>query len=1179
MTLSTRIRDGFLEIARDIKTLSLNLSSKPSASDLTLAISTATNRANHTGTQSVSTIDNLSTALSYLEEGTYPNFLIEVDRIPNISDSSKMLFLHNDGDDQYIKHIDLKDVKDNVLTNIQSRIGWLSTNGKDIVLGDGSVFVLQGANYPGQGVPNGLDKMPYRSIMIGDVFREGMLDKVKRLGFNSVRLTVCEDTTWPGAVTYSASSVNPTLNPDFYSNGNPIPDIEVLDKLIAHCKILNIRVILDMHNLTKGYNPSIEGKWYSTSHPNDVGSTDGVAFEPRSEEQWIAAWEFLANRYKDEPIVCAYDLFNEPHDCTWDDDPLTGWPAAAERCATRIQAINPHPLIIVEGVPQQIVVDGVEMSSGWSAGLTSARSRPVVLQVPNKLVYSAHEYASYSDLKPAGVLDDLPIYTAPTFPKILENKFRLTWGHILENNFAPVFIGEFGAHLKIDGSMDPPYTSAHLEADTAWANELIKYHKSTGFSWCVWVFGDYFDTGIFDSSVDILPRKETFDPIRRLMDNSRSVSSIPSPVNNKGATLRISEDGFTPYWDTDTDVVEDNTVMAPIDDASVSIGANKRTLTYVSGNVQVAKAINTPISDLGKYYFEVTFLYGYTSSNCAVGLASNLDGAHVQLGYDGTNDIGMFQTSGNIYSNGSKIYTGTSFDTVSDTVMVAYDANSRLAWFGVNGTWINSLSSQGLSVHGTGQLYPAVCGDENSSFIINSHVTTCSYELPEGFLFFGDTADKVVMDAPIDSTPYVRKDSKWTKDGLYPYFLNSVDESESLTGTSKLLLLNEDGDKSVKTKDLNDLKDYILSGNNSVPELQKLLVYYGYPIAYKGIWNTNLVISEISKFKYWVVGDTYGDPTHEEFASTSAIIAGVKANGVKVYGYVPIGLSTSALNLAQMQTRVDQWDNLNVDGIFLDEFGFDYSNTRQRQIDIVNYVHSKGLPYCANAWTVHDFACDNINELPWGSGDWRYTNFSTGNPTNLTLPRNSTDSYMFENFCYDNTGPTNVFDTQERAEMVMALSSSKNFSVWALAVFPETTPGTLNSTAMGNLKSLSDAGAYISANAYLFGINIVGSGGFSFGSNGTPLWATLYNLPSSVPPPSGPASTNFTTTICTRVFGTDTLSITNHSTNGQSVSFIQESESLMPAVIPKPATIYDTIHIGSTPPSNPVLNQLWIQTS
>lgn len=153
MTLSTRIRDGFLEIARDIKTLSLNLSSKPSASDLTLAISTATNRANHTGTQSVSTIDNLSTALSYLEEGTYPNFLIEVDRIPNISDSSKMLFLHNDGDDQYIKHIDLKDVKDNVLTNIQSRIGWLSTNGKDIVLGDGSVFVLQGANYPGQGVP------------------------------------------------------------------------------------------------------------------------------------------------------------------------------------------------------------------------------------------------------------------------------------------------------------------------------------------------------------------------------------------------------------------------------------------------------------------------------------------------------------------------------------------------------------------------------------------------------------------------------------------------------------------------------------------------------------------------------------------------------------------------------------------------------------------------------------------------------------------------------------------------------------------------------------------------------------------------------------------------------------------------------------------------------------------
>lgn len=209
----------------------------------------------------------------------------------------------------------------------------------------------------------------------------------------------------------------------------------------------------------------------------------------------------------------------------------------------------------------------------------------------------------------------------------------------------------------------------------------------------------------------------------------------------------------------------------------------------------------------------------------------------------------------------------------------------------------------------------------------------------------------------------------YLEDGTYPRFLTEVDDLPGISDNSRLLFLHSDeGDNQyIKTYNLSEVKDYVRDGltSDNVHELNKLLVYYGNPIAYKGLWNIHLVIPEISKFKYWVVGDTYGDPTHEEFASTSAIIAGVRANGVKVYGYVPIGLNTSALTLTQMQTKVDQWDNLGVDGIFLDEFGFDYGNTRQRQIDIVNYVHSKGLPYCANARTVHDFACDDINELPW----------------------------------------------------------------------------------------------------------------------------------------------------------------------------------------------------------------------
>ena len=159
-----------------------------------------------------------------------------------------------------------------------------------------------------------------------------------------------------------------------------------------------------------------------------------------------------------------------------------------------------------------------------------------------------------------------------------------------------------------------------------------------------------------------------------------------------------------------------------------------------------------------------------------------------------------------------------------------------------------------------------------------------------------------------------------------------------------------------------------------------------------------------------------------------------------------------------MQARVDQWATIGVDGIFLDEFGFDYSNTRTRQKSIVDYVHGKGLPYCANAWTAEDFMCDNVNELPWPSNDWRSVNFATGNPPTLVLPRTPADCYLIENFGFSHTGPANIFDMQERCESTVALAASKNVGVWGLAVLPETAPGVLDAALLGHLATLENVG-------------------------------------------------------------------------------------------------------------------------
>lgn len=371
--------------------------------------------------------------------------------------------------------------------------------------------------------------------------------------------------------------------------------------------------------------------------------------------------------------------------------------------------------------------------------------------------------------------------------------------------------------------------------------------------------------------------------------------------------------------------------------------------------------------------------------------------------------------------------------------------------------------------------------------------------------------------------------------------------------------------------DIKALRDGVYG---AVPPLKPLLVYYGYPIAYKGLWDTAAVASEIAaNYSVWVVGDTYGDPAHEEYATTTAIVSSVRASGVKVYGYVPIGQNTSGLSLAQMQVRVDQWDTIGVDGIFLDEFGFDYGNTRTLQKSIVDYVHGKGLPVCANAWTAEDFMCDNVNELPWPSNDWRYQNFVTGNPTNLPLTRTAGDSYLIENFCFSNTGPGDVFDVQERSALTTALAASKGVEVWALAVLPESSPGNLDEALLGHLGTLENVGAYIAANAFLYDITVVGSGGFSFGSNGTPLWAPLPSMPVSAALPTSSATNNYVTGIATRHFGPVQVRVTN-TPSVQAVSVSNASPFVLSGNYPGQG---QTVIVSQTAPENPVLNQLWIQ--
>ncbi|KQN28122.1 hypothetical protein ASF00_09440 [Sphingomonas sp. Leaf34] len=275
-----------------------------------------------------------------------------------------------------------------------------------------------------------------------------------------------------------------------------------------------------------------------------------------------------------------------------------------------------------------------------------------------------------------------------------------------------------------------------------------------------------------------------------------------------------------------------------------------------------------------------------------------------------------------------------------------------------------------------------------------------------------------------------------------------------------------------------------------------VLFYYGYPIGFKGIWETNAVIDAMSKYQVYVCGAGYENPDQEVYASTVQIINGLRTRGTKVYGYVRMGPSNTD---AQRKTAIDRWATIGVDGIFLDEYGFDFAVTRSQQIDIVGYVHGKQLPATANSWIFEEAVVDTKAQLPWSSDDARYQRFVQYNPNDLPSPLRAGDNYLVENFAYDRNGVTNKFSAQERFELIRQRNKNRAapLALWALTVLPESSPGVLDTSKMGSL-TLDQATHYIAANAWMYDIDLLGVAGGSIGSSSMVIEANIPGLPVAV---------------------------------------------------------------------------------
>lgn len=312
----------------------------------------------------------------------------------------------------------------------------LRAAGRDVVDTTGRRFKLASVNWYGASdelfIPGGLDVQ----------HRTTIAKTIRKLGFNSVRLPYADELVIN----------NPQVPPHLLTANPELVGLRALDVLEACVDALTeegIAVIVNNH--------ITHATWCCGADPCDAGWANDhlgpLCRITQTEEEWIEHWEDVMSRFVDNPRVIGVDLRNEVRGVwgtmTWD-----RWATAAEKAGNRLLKLNPDWLVIVGGTESGNDLSGV-------------RVRPVVLDRPDRVVYSAHVYA-WSGW---GSMEGR--FSKRTYPSFVR-AMRQNWAYLIEDNVAPVWIGEFGAPQQ-PGAGDANY----------WSN-LMRYLKAIDADFGYW---------------------------------------------------------------------------------------------------------------------------------------------------------------------------------------------------------------------------------------------------------------------------------------------------------------------------------------------------------------------------------------------------------------------------------------------------------------------------------------------------------------------------------------------------------------------------------------------------------------------------------------------------------------------------------------------------------------------
>jgi endoglucanase len=117
--------------------------------------------------------------------------------------------------------------------------------------------------------------------------------------------------------------------------------LELIDRLIGWCRAHGIWVVLDLHGAPGGQT--------GTNIDDSPNGEPELFLEERYQDQTVALWVALARRYRDEPVVAAYDLLNEPLPNAYGKRYANELVALYRRLTAAIREVDPNHVIMYEG--------------------------------------------------------------------------------------------------------------------------------------------------------------------------------------------------------------------------------------------------------------------------------------------------------------------------------------------------------------------------------------------------------------------------------------------------------------------------------------------------------------------------------------------------------------------------------------------------------------------------------------------------------------------------------------------------------------------------------------------------------------------------------------------------------------------------------------------------------------